>query len=493
MSISATLAQSKQEPSPASSFEDLRRRVGLHRVDRRGCPAWRGRRSGSCRGRRRGRRPGRGLRVVGGAGNRGYGRSFSGTPQAKLLRTAGRPAAGRSMWRRSFRRHASRFAGLSGWFAGGSRQADRAVRSFAAFAWSGRPVPHARQEVDASSVTPADGKPTETKKARYVVALSRVLRSVRDLPRRFALGLLRPQARANLGSAVGRAKRFHNQERFAAKTEKSMRRGTHGMNETVVGEKGMAVAPHRAAAETAAEVMRAGGNAVEAMIAAAATIAVVYPHMNSIGGDAFCADRRARQAAARVIDGCGAAGSLATIERYRKEGLRRACRHAGRCAALTVAGAVSGLGTWRGSRRQPRRAPVAARPSRRRHRPGARGRAGQPLAVAQDRRQCREPEGRAGLCRALPRRRQGAGDRHATGRQPRLADTLDQLAHAGFDDFYRGDVAARDRGRSRGSRQPGDARRPAPPRGAAQGAAVARSSTTARCSTRRRRPRGSPR
>ena len=59
------------------------------------------------------------------------------------------------------------------------------------------------------------------------------------------------------------------------------------MNETVVGEKGMAVAPHRAAAEAAAEVMRAGGNAVEAMIAAAATIAVVYPQMNSIGGDAF--------------------------------------------------------------------------------------------------------------------------------------------------------------------------------------------------------------
>lgn len=53
------------------------------------------------------------------------------------------------------------------------------------------------------------------------------------------------------------------------------------MNETVVGEKGMAVAPHRAAVESAAEVMRGGGNAVAAMIAAAATIAVVYPHMNT--------------------------------------------------------------------------------------------------------------------------------------------------------------------------------------------------------------------
>src|SRR3989304_1116902 len=52
--------------------------------------------------------------------------------------------------------------------------------SFAAFAWSGRPVPHARQDVDASSVTPACGRPAETKKARYVVALSRVLRSCRE-------------------------------------------------------------------------------------------------------------------------------------------------------------------------------------------------------------------------------------------------------------------------------------------------------------------------
>ena len=33
--------------------------------------------------------------------------------------------------------------------------------------------------------------------------------------------------------------------------------------------------------------MAEGGNAVEAMLAMAATIAVVYPHMNSLGGDGF--------------------------------------------------------------------------------------------------------------------------------------------------------------------------------------------------------------
>ena len=40
------------------------------------------------------------------------------------------------------------------------------------------------------------------------------------------------------------------------------------------GKRGMAVAPHSLAAESAVAVLREGGNALEAMIAAAATIAV---------------------------------------------------------------------------------------------------------------------------------------------------------------------------------------------------------------------------
>ncbi len=48
---------------------------------------------------------------------------------------------------------------------------------------------------------------------------------------------------------------------------------------------GMAVAPHHLASESALAVLRGGGNAIEAMVAAAASIAVVYPHMNGLGGD----------------------------------------------------------------------------------------------------------------------------------------------------------------------------------------------------------------
>ncbi|USS96905.1 gamma-glutamyltransferase (plasmid) [Serratia symbiotica] len=54
-----------------------------------------------------------------------------------------------------------------------------------------------------------------------------------------------------------------------------------------VSRHGMAVAPHHLASHSAMPVLREGGSAIEAMGAAAATIALVYPHMNGLGGDGF--------------------------------------------------------------------------------------------------------------------------------------------------------------------------------------------------------------
>lgn len=106
------------------------------------------------------------------------------------------------------------------------------------------------------------------------------------------------------------------------------------------GTRGMAVAPHALAAQSALAILRDGGNAVEAMIGAAATIAVVYPHMNSIGGDGFWLI--ARPGAAPVgIEACGAAALAATIDEYRSRGLA-AIPTRGPLAANTVAGTVSG-------------------------------------------------------------------------------------------------------------------------------------------------------
>lgn len=102
----------------------------------------------------------------------------------------------------------------------------------------------------------------------------------------------------------------------------------------------IAVAPHHLAAQSALAVMRDGGNAIEAMVAAAASIAVVYPHMNGIGGDSFwlivppgCEPV--------AIDACGQAAAAATIEAYRSRGLS-AIPVRGPLAANTVAGTVGG-------------------------------------------------------------------------------------------------------------------------------------------------------
>ena len=81
------------------------------------------------------------------------------------------------------------------------------------------------------------------------------------------------------------------------------------------GIRGMAVAPHSLASQSALAVLREGGNALEAMISAAATIAVVYPHMNSIGGDSFWVIHAPGKAIGG-IDACGGAAGLATRSWY---------------------------------------------------------------------------------------------------------------------------------------------------------------------------------
>lgn len=101
---------------------------------------------------------------------------------------------------------------------------------------------------------------------------------------------------------------------------------------------GMAVTPHHLASESALAVLREGGNAIEAMVAAAATIAVVYPHMNGLGGDGFWLIMPP-QGDPIAIDASGAAGSLADFSFYQGTA---AIPHRGPKAALTVAGTVSG-------------------------------------------------------------------------------------------------------------------------------------------------------
>lgn len=97
-------------------------------------------------------------------------------------------------------------------------------------------------------------------------------------------------------------------------------------------------APHGAASKVGLDILEQGGTAVEAMVAAAASIAVVYPHMNGLGGDGFWLISEPGKAPI-AIDACGVSAQNATLARYEGE---PHIPFRGPNAALTMAGAVAG-------------------------------------------------------------------------------------------------------------------------------------------------------
>src|ERR1700694_718986 len=104
--------------------------------------------------------------------------------------------------------------------------------------------------------------------------------------------------------------------------------------------RGMITAPHHLAAQAGLSVLSEGGHAIEAMSAAAATIAVVYPHMNGLGGDSFWLI--ARPGSTPIgIQACGRAAIAADRRWYRDRG-GVSIPGRGAQSAVTVAGTVSG-------------------------------------------------------------------------------------------------------------------------------------------------------
>ncbi|MEE2720932.1 MAG: gamma-glutamyltransferase family protein [Pseudomonadota bacterium] len=207
---------------------------------------------------------------------------------------------------------------------------------------------------------------------------------------------------------------------------------------SVFATEGIVTAPHHLAADAGRDVLRDGGNAVEAMIAMAAAVAVVYPHMNAIGGDGFWIVKPAGKAPVG-IDACGAVAAKATDEYYRQAECETIPTR-GPMAANTVAGTLSGwqaaleLATELGGEMRRERLLEAAIHH---------GEKGFP-ATGNQSRTTREKLNelnrlpgyeKSFLLEGIP---PGEG---ALFHQPRLAATLRRLAADGFDSFYRGDLA----------------------------------------------------
>ena len=105
--------------------------------------------------------------------------------------------------------------------------------------------------------------------------------------------------------------------------------------------RGLVATPHALASQSGASVLRRGGNALDAAIAAAATIAVVYPHMNGIGGDNVWLIYDAAREQLRGLNAAGRAAAAVDRDRYRAR-FGAAIPVRGGVAALTVPGTISG-------------------------------------------------------------------------------------------------------------------------------------------------------
>ncbi|OLS40677.1 gamma-glutamyltransferase [Bacillus sp. MRMR6] len=110
---------------------------------------------------------------------------------------------------------------------------------------------------------------------------------------------------------------------------------------TTMAPNAMITTPHYLASQAGMKVLQEGGNAVEAAIAAASTIGVVYPHMNGIGGDNFWLIYHAQDKELKALNSSGRSGENATIDFYKKLGFGKIPAR-GATAANTVPGAVAG-------------------------------------------------------------------------------------------------------------------------------------------------------
>lgn len=115
----------------------------------------------------------------------------------------------------------------------------------------------------------------------------------------------------------------------------------------------MVATPHDTASRVGSDVLQAGGNAYDAAVAISAALAVVYPHMTGLGGDAFFLIYDAASGSVSGLNGTGRSGERYTPETYTSRGAS-AIPQRGVDAAITVPGMVDAWWQiWNGRGRLP--------------------------------------------------------------------------------------------------------------------------------------------
>jgi gamma-glutamyltranspeptidase len=190
----------------------------------------------------------------------------------------------------------------------------------------------------------------------------------------------------------------------------------------------MVATAHYLATGAALDVLKDGGNAVDAAICAASALSVVLPHMIGIGGDAFWLIYDAKSKTVSAINGSGRAGRHVTLDAFSQY---QSIPSRGPLSAITVPGAVS---SWDIAHRE-----YGTRPFQRLLEPAVHyARAGFPVTadvagwIRDDLEDFRADPGSAGIFLNDGKPLQ-AGERL---KQAALADTLEKIAQFGPRHFY---------------------------------------------------------
>ena len=202
----------------------------------------------------------------------------------------------------------------------------------------------------------------------------------------------------------------------------------------VMSTRGMIATSQPMATQAGLAVLHAGGNAMDAAIAASAVLCVTEPHSTGIGGDCFLLYHEARNGKLHGLNGSGRAPARATLEEYERRGLMQVPEQG--ILSVIVPGAVDAWQTalerfgTRGLEELLQPAIQYAED----------GYAVTPVVSKawQNNAAVLAPHAESRRDFLVDGRAPAAGTVH---RQPRLAESLRQIARGGRDAFYRGPIA----------------------------------------------------
>jgi len=229
-----------------------------------------------------------------------------------------------------------------------------------------------------------------------------------------------------LGASVLATACLHAQDRPVGKS--------FATRSEVMARNGMACTSQPLATQTAVDVLRKGGSAIDAAIAANAVLGVVEPHVNGIGGDLYAIVYEAKTGKLQGLNASGRSPYSLTAETFAERGLKFIPPYGP--LPVSVPGCVDGWYQLHGRFGRKPMSELLAYAIRY-------ARDGFPVAdeAAHSWRSIERLYGQYPNVRTVYLPQGVAPKRGEIFRNPALADTLEKVATGGRDAFYGGDIA----------------------------------------------------